>query len=75
MPRRFQFSLKTLLVAMLVVAAFLGGMALQRRLDEPTIRLSPFSTHSWGQTTFTEMMTMPDGTKWERPVVVKSPLD
>jgi len=34
MSRRFQFSLKWLFVAMLVVAAFFGGMSLQRRLEE-----------------------------------------
>ena len=34
MPRRFQFSLRALLVAMLVVAAFFGGMAVQRKFDE-----------------------------------------
>ena len=33
MPRP-QFTLRALLVAMLVVAAFFGGMAVQRRLDE-----------------------------------------
>jgi hypothetical protein len=32
MSRRFQFSLKALLVVMLVVAAFFGGMDLQRRV-------------------------------------------
>lgn len=33
MRRRFQFNLRALLVAMLVVAAFCGGMAVQKRLD------------------------------------------
>lgn len=33
MRRRFQFSLTTLLVAMLVVAAFFGGMAVQRHIE------------------------------------------
>jgi hypothetical protein len=32
MSRRFQFSLRALLVAMLVVGAFFGGMALQSQL-------------------------------------------
>ena len=36
MPRP-QFNLRALLVAMLVVGAFFGGMALQRRLDKPEI--------------------------------------
>ena len=35
--RRPQFTLRSLLVAMLVVAAFFGGMALQRRLDRPPV--------------------------------------
>jgi hypothetical protein len=34
MSRPFQFSLRVLLVATLVVAAFLGGMAIQRHLDK-----------------------------------------
>jgi hypothetical protein len=34
MSRRFQFSLKRLFVAMLVVAAFFGGMSVQRQLDK-----------------------------------------
>jgi hypothetical protein len=32
MSRRFQFSLRALLVAMLVVAAFFGGMAIQEKI-------------------------------------------
>jgi hypothetical protein len=35
MPRRFQFSLKTFLVAVLIVAAFFAGMAAQRQLEKP----------------------------------------
>lgn len=34
MSRRFQFSLKTFLVAILIVATFFGGMALQKHLDD-----------------------------------------
>ena len=34
MRSRFQFSLKTMLVVMLVVAAFFGGMAVQKRLNK-----------------------------------------
>ena len=71
MARRIQFSLRELLLAMLVVAAFFGGMAVQPRLDEPTRRLDYFGSHSWGQTTFTETVTTPDGTEWERPIIVK----
>lgn len=32
--RRPQFTIRALLVTMLVVAAFFGGMAVQRQLDE-----------------------------------------
>lgn len=49
MQRRFQFSLRALLGAMLVVAAFVGGMAVQRQLDRRkpvktprTVRAGPF---------------------------------
>lgn len=45
MPRH-QFSLKTLLWLMVVVAAFFGGMAIQRQLDTPariSRRLSGFT--------------------------------
>ncbi|HVW36441.1 MAG TPA: hypothetical protein VHB99_04020 [Pirellulales bacterium] len=34
MRRRFQYTLKTLLAAMLIVAVFFGGMATQRWLDK-----------------------------------------
>ena len=47
MPRRFQFSLKTILVAMLVVAAFLAGIHFererQRRADEAALTNDPFA--------------------------------
>lgn len=33
MHRRFQFGLRALLLAMLIAAAFFGGMAVQRQLD------------------------------------------
>ncbi|HWB11136.1 MAG TPA: hypothetical protein VG826_18045 [Pirellulales bacterium] len=37
MPRP-QFTLRVLLVAMLVVAAFFAGMAFQSQLDKPLVR-------------------------------------
>jgi hypothetical protein len=40
MSRRFQFSLRALFVAMLFVAAFFGGMAMQQRI-EATRRADP----------------------------------
>jgi hypothetical protein len=62
MSRRFQFSLKTLLVAMLVVAAFFGGMVVQKRLDRP---------NSWvimraRMPSAPETIMLSDGTTWYR---------
>ena len=59
MSRRFQFSLKWLFVAILVVAAFFGGMAVQRRLDRPRIRIESLQS-------LKETMVLQDGSKWER---------
>lgn len=62
MPRP-QFSLKTLLWLTLVVAAFLGGMALQGRLDRPR------SLEVWsGVDEEIEEMVDRDGIKWWRTV-------
>ncbi|HEV2380931.1 MAG TPA: hypothetical protein VG206_14215 [Terriglobia bacterium] len=61
--RRPQFSLKTLLWLMALVAAFLGGMALQKRLDRPTIR------RMMGPAVMTDFIEMPDGTVWARTVM------
>jgi hypothetical protein len=64
MPRP-QFTLRALLVAMLVVAAFFGGMAVQRQLNRPVVqKLPPFG--SFGMPTGSETMTMPDGSQWLR---------
>ncbi|HVA46406.1 MAG TPA: hypothetical protein VNH11_08535 [Pirellulales bacterium] len=52
MPRP-QFTLRALLVAMLVVAAFFGGMVAQKRLDQRVIERSGLRL---------ETTTMPDGT-------------
>lgn len=63
--RRPQFTLRALLTAMLVMAAFFGGMAVQRQLDKPTpIRVLGFD--KGGRLHVTETMTTGDGTKWER---------
>ena len=59
MSRRFQFSLKTLLVVMLVVAAFFGGAAWQRHMDEPYTILERLR-HT------PEEMMLRDGTTWVR---------
>jgi hypothetical protein len=65
MPRP-QFSLKSLLWLMAVVAALFGGMAIQRQLDKPSFRLT--QGHNWGDGTihWTEKMVTRDGTTWER---------
>ena len=62
--RRPQFSLRALLVAMLVVAAFFGGMALQRSLDTPVpmpMLRDPASSIGL------EYIELPDGSHWFRP--------
>jgi hypothetical protein len=64
MPRP-QFTLKTLLWLMAVVAALCGGMAIQRHLDtpQPTRILAIEKDH---KVHVTEKMTTPDGKTWER---------
>jgi len=65
MSRRFQFSLRALLVAVFGVACFFGGVSWQRHLDKPIW---------WGQRSFGTMhsdfviqeMVMPDGEIWKR---------
>ncbi|HVA44904.1 MAG TPA: hypothetical protein VNH11_00835 [Pirellulales bacterium] len=66
MPRRFQFSLRALLVAMLVVAAFFGGIHFERerrRLAaeaaakrEDAVRVYPLFGPA-------RLITLPNGTK------------
>jgi hypothetical protein len=62
MPRP-QFTLRALLVVMLVVGAFFGGMALQRQLDAPVITTEPAAGH---HNTCIQFLEMPDGTRWYR---------
>jgi hypothetical protein len=61
MSRRFQFSLRALLVAIFGAACFFGGMAFQRELYKPT-------SHSTINlpTGAIETITLRDGTKWSR---------
>ena len=60
MPRP-QFTLRTLLVAMLVVGAFFGGMALQKQFDKPLFHRKVVWNHeTW------ETMVLRDGTTWHR---------
>ncbi len=58
MPRP-QFTLRALLVAMLVVGAFFGGMAVQRRLDESASRIHLRSEHG-----DVDVMVLRDGSEW-----------
>jgi hypothetical protein len=67
--KRPQFRLSTLLWITLAVACWFGGMAVQRRLDQPTIQRGGYVGRSWGKTFF-EKMTMPDGSEWERHIIV-----
>jgi hypothetical protein len=69
--RRFQFSLKALLFAMIVVSAFLGGMALQKRLDKPTYERQFIPADVGG--VHVDVLTMPDGTRWMRGVDSDTP--
>ena len=64
MPRP-QFTLGALLVAMLVVAAFFGGMVIQRHIDRPLPTRS-FYLDKDGSVWIREKMTTPDGKAWER---------
>jgi hypothetical protein len=64
MPRP-QFTLRALLVTMLVVAAFFGGMAMQRELDKPRSRMA-IGAGSRRQMTWSETMVLRDGTVWHR---------
>jgi hypothetical protein len=72
MSRWFQFSLKWLFVAMLVVAAFFGGMAIQRRLEQPAKRFRGGIVEDSGER-WIEVLVLRDGTRWTRELA--SPLD
>ncbi|HET6879093.1 MAG TPA: hypothetical protein VFI31_02995 [Pirellulales bacterium] len=78
MTRRFQFSLRALLVAMLVVAAFFAGIHFERerrrRADEASalaaqredaVRIYPLVGPA-------SLIALPDGTKHIQPVPVET---
>lgn len=69
MPRRFQFSLRSLLVAMLAICCFLGGMVVQKQLDEPEwiSKGHPASEMSTDEAAL-QIIRLPDGTKWQRNI-------
>jgi hypothetical protein len=60
MRRRFQFSLRALLILMLAFACFFGGMAVQRQADKPKIMV----IRECGQSA--EAIVTPDGKTWIR---------
>ncbi|HET6880816.1 MAG TPA: hypothetical protein VFI31_11715 [Pirellulales bacterium] len=59
--RRPQFTLRALLVALFVVAAFVGGMAVQRQLDKP--QRVPLG---YGDAESIKAIRLGDGTTWIR---------
>jgi ferric-dicitrate binding protein FerR (iron transport regulator) len=71
MPRP-QFTLRALLIAVLVVAAFFGGMAVQRRLEQPVKRYRAGIVEDSGERRI-EVLVLRDGTRWTRELA--SPLD
>ena len=58
-----QFTLRALLVAVLVVGAFFGGMALQRQLDAPVTGTKPIIGRN-GLTHIHTFLELPDGSRW-----------
>ncbi len=66
MTRRFQFSLKDLLWLVLVVAGVFGGMAVQRRIDDPLMVRSRGPDDDYGH--YVETIVLGDGTQFQRVV-------
>ena len=69
MPRP-QFTLRALLVAMLVVAAFFGGMAVQKQLDDPKMVRAPLGGDPYSDSggLYVETITLRDGSEFHRVV-------
>jgi hypothetical protein len=67
MSRRIQFSLKWLLIVTAIAAAFFGGMATQKLIDQPAIRQIDMHVYADGSPMKRiETMVMRDGTVWSR---------
>ena len=64
MPRP-QFTLRALLVAILAVACFFGGMAMQKRLDKP-LSHTKITVGGGDNRIQSEKIVMRDGTVWHR---------
>ena len=72
MPRP-QFGLKAMFLFMAFAGTFFGGMVVQKRLDQPTIKRSddpPLGLSAGG--TYVEILELPDGTEWSRWVAPTS---
>lgn len=69
--------LRTLLAAILVVAAFLAGMALQQWMDEPNwiYRAPPIGErpHLYSDTHYVERIRLRDGLEWQRMLPADEP--
>jgi hypothetical protein len=63
MPRP-QFTLRDLLLAMLVVAAFLSGVAVERHRNSPVRHYKARGRHGG----YVERMRLRDGSDWQREV-------
>ena len=68
-----QFDIRTLLVAVLIVAAFFGGMVVQRRFLTPLSILRPSVLGSDESNGAIEILEMPDGTRWFRAIYSGTP--
>ena len=65
MPRP-QFTLRALLVAMLVLGAFFAAMAAQKQFDKPIRHVTTTKYAGPREAIVTESMTTRDGVTWER---------
>lgn len=67
MSRRFQFSLKWLLIVTAIIGSFFGGMATQKLIDLPVVRQIDLQVFTDGSPTKrVETMVMKDGAVWSR---------
>ncbi len=62
--RRLRFKLRALLAVILPAVAFLGGMALQHRLNAPVVTTG--AVVDVLERTRIEIIEMPEGTRWHR---------
>ena len=73
MPRP-QFTLKTILWLMLVVAAFFGGAEWHKRLGKPAFTVfRGFSMGTLGSNSRIDRLVQSDGTQWIRIVYTGTP--